>query len=113
MPQYPLTQTIGHAAYIAGVEDAHGNPTDEWAEPVDVNVYGYGPRYDSTEPGGTQVIVGLKVLAPKELVASAQDQFVVDGQRYDVDGELGDWTNGPFGFQPGIEINLKRVEGGT
>jgi hypothetical protein len=106
-------QTIGHAAYQAGEEDAHGNPVDSWADPVNVAVYGYGPRYDSTEPGGTQVIVGLQVFAPKDLEVDPRDQFVVEGLRYDVDGEVGDWTTGPFGFQPGIELNLKRVEGGT
>ena len=107
------TQTIGHAVYVAGVEDAHGNPVDSWATPVDVKVYGYGPRYDSTEPGGTQVIVGLRVFAPKSVQASARDRFVVDGLTYDVDGEIGDWTNGPFSFKPGVEINLRRVEGGA
>jgi hypothetical protein len=109
---FPLAQTIGHAVYQAGAEDPHGNPEDSWADPVAVKVYGYGPRTASTEPGGTQVIVGLTVYAPKSLQVSPRDQFVVDGLRYDVDGELGDWTNGPFGFEPGIEFNLKRVEGG-
>ena len=110
---YALTQTIGHAVYEEGAEDAHGNPIDSWADPVNVQVYGYGPRYDSTEPGGTQVIVGLQVFAPETLQVDPRDQFVVEGRRYDVDGELGNWTNGPFDFKPGIELNLKRVEGGA
>lgn len=109
---YPLAQTVGHVVYTPGAEDAHGNIEDGWADPVDVSVYGYGPRVDSTEPGGTQVIVGLQVFAPATLTVDPRDQFVVDGLRYDVDGEVGDWTRGPFGFEPGIEFNLKRVEGG-
>lgn len=106
-------QVIGHAVYQPGAEDAHGNVEDGHADPVDVLVFGYGPRYDSTEPGGTQVIIGLQVLAPKSLIVGSRDEFVVDGRRYEVDGELGDWTNGPFSYEPGIEFNLKRVEGGT
>ena len=109
---YPLAQTIGHAVYQAGAEDAHGNPVDSWADPVDVAVYGYGPRTDSTEPGGTQVIVGLEVFAPEGLALSSRDRFVVDGLTYTVEGEVGDWTSGPFGFAPGVSFNLKRVEGG-
>lgn len=110
---FQVAQTIGQEIYQAGVEDPHGNPEDSWASPVDVGVYGYGPRFASTEPGGTQVIVGLTVYGPKSLQVGSRDRFIVNGLRYDVDGELGDWTNGPFGFAPGIEFNLKRVEGGA
>jgi hypothetical protein len=115
---FPLTRTIGHKVHQAGATDSHGNPADTWAEPVDVSVYGYGPRTDtrgstgSDEPGGTQVIVGKEVYAPKTLAVSEKDRFVIDGRTYEVDGELGDWTTGPFGFEPGIVINLKRAEGG-
>jgi hypothetical protein len=108
---YPLTQTIGHAVYAAGAVDSHGNPAASWAAPVDVWVYGYGPRGDSTEPAGTQVIVGLEVYAPR-MAVDARDRFVVDGKTYEVDGEVGDWTKGPFGFTPGLTFALKRVEGG-
>lgn len=108
-----VAQVIGHAVYTGVDEDSHGNTTDTWADPVPVGVFGYGPRSDSTEPGGTQVIVGLTVYAPPTLTVSSRDQFVVNGLRYDVDGEVGDWTFGPFGYRPGIEFALKRVEGGT
>jgi hypothetical protein len=115
---YPLAQTIGHKVHQAGAKDAHGNPVDSWAAPVDVQVYGYGPRTDvrgstgSGEPAGTQVLVGLQLLAPKGTVISPQDRIVIDGNEYEVDGEIGDWNNGPFGFEPGVVINLKRAEGG-
>lgn len=113
-----MTTTIGHATYQPGVKGSHGNPVDAWAEPVDVQVYGYGPRTDtrgatgSNEPGGTQVVVGLEVYAPKGLAVDPRDRFVVDGKMYNVEGEIGDWSNGPYGFAPGIVIALKRAEGG-
>lgn len=110
---YPLAQVVGHEVYQAGAEDPHGNPVDSWSAAVDVSVFGYGPRTESTEPGGTQVIVGLQVFAPKGLAVSSKDRFVIDSLTYTVEGEIGDWTNGPFGFEPGISFNLKRVEGGT
>lgn len=110
---FPLAQTIGLAAYQAGVEDAHGNPVDSWSDPVDVAVYGYGPpiRTQDSEPGGTQVIVGLDVYAPLFPVDD-RDRFVISGLVYSVEGEAGDWNNGPFGFEPGQSFRLKRVEGG-
>lgn len=106
-----LAQTIGHMVYQPGETDAHGNPEDAWADPVDLRIYGYGPS-TSTEPGGTQVIVGLVVLGPPDMVIDARDRFVIDGLTYEVDGEVGDWNHGPFGFKPGIAVNVKRVEGG-
>lgn len=103
---------IQHEVYQPGAKNSHNNPVDAWAAPVVLSVFGYGPREDSTEPGGTQVIVGLEVYAPKTSTVGAKDRLIVDGHRYEVDGEIADWTNGPFGYKPGIVINLKRVEGG-
>jgi len=110
---FPLAQTIGHAVYTPGATDAHGNPVDAWAAAVDVQVYGYGPpaRSQEAEPGGTQVITGLQVLAPVFAV-DPRDRFVISGVTYEVVGEVGNWNNGPFGFAPGQQINLKRAEGG-
>lgn len=105
-------RTAGYRVYVAGVEDAHGNPVDSWATAVDVDVYGWGPRA-STEPGGTQVIVGLEVYAPASLAVGALDRMVVDGLEYVVDGDPGDYSRGPLGRSVGQKvINLKRVEGG-
>lgn len=103
---------IQHEAYQPGEKNAHNNPVDAWADAVDLAVFGYGPRQDSTEPGGTQVIVGLEVYAPKTSAVAPNDRLIVDGHRYEVDGEIADWTNGPYGYKPGIVINLKLVEGG-
>jgi hypothetical protein len=104
---------IGHAVYQPGAVDAHGNSSDAWADPVQVWVDGYGPRTDSVEPGGSQVIVGLQVFIPKGLAVSPQDRFVIGSQTYTVEGEVGDWNHGPFGFEPGVVVNVKRVEGGV
>jgi hypothetical protein len=106
-------QTIGHMVWSAGATDAHGNPVDEWAAPVNVAVYGYGPPAvrAETEPGGTQVVSHLEVYAPPFIV-DPRDRMVVDGVTYGVSGEVGDWDNGPFRYTPGVVIRLKRVEGG-
>lgn len=110
---FPLNQTIGHAIYTPGAVDSHNNPKDDWAAPVDVLVYGYGPpiRTEEAEPGGTQVIQGIQVLAPTFPV-DPRDRFVIDTLTYMVIGETAVWDNGPFGFEPGMTIRLRRVEGG-
>lgn len=111
---FPLAQAVGHARYVAGPVDSHGNPTGTWPATVNVKVYGYGPPgllMPVAEFGGTQVIQDLQIIAPKFPV-DPRDRFVVGGITYEVEGEVGDWTMGPFGFKPGMVIGLKRVEGG-
>lgn len=110
---FPLAQTIGHAIYTPGSTDSHNNPIDAWATPVNVQVYGYGPpiRTEEAEPGGTQVIQGLQVLSPVFAV-DPRDRFVIDSITYEVVGEVANWSHGPFGWDPGQTIRLRRVEGG-
>lgn len=110
---FPLNQTIGHMVWSAGSVDAHGNPADTWAAAVNVLVYGYGPPAvrAETEPGGTQVISHLEVLAPTFTV-DPRDRFVIDSVTYEVAGEPNVWDSGPFGYEPGMVVRLKRAEGG-
>jgi hypothetical protein len=110
---FPLAQTIGHAIYTPGSVDSHNNPIDAWASPVNVAVYGYGPpvRTEEAEPGGTQVMQGIQVLAPVFAV-DPRDRFVIAGITYELVGEAANWDHGPFGYQPGMLLRLRRVEGG-
>lgn len=109
---YPLAQTIGHERFHSETEDDHGNPVARYCTVRPRMVYGYGPRTVSTEPGGTQLIEGLDVFAPLFTV-DHRDRFIVEGRTHVVEGDVSDWTRGPFGFTPGQVIHLKRVEGGT
>lgn len=111
---FPLNQTVGHMVWSAGAVDSHNNPTNTWANPVNVAVYGYGPPAvrSEAEPAGTQVISHLEVLAPPFAV-DPRDRFQIDGDTYEVSGRIGEWDNGPFGYEPGCVIRLKRVEGGV
>ena len=107
--------------------DSHGNPVPTYAAAVPVRVYGYGPRSaeggaEPSKQGRDVVIIGQTVYAPPVLVnantqepveASPLDRFEVPfgGELYEVDGEIGDWNHGPFGWTPGLSISLKRAEG--
>lgn len=110
----PTAQTISHLVWSAGAVDSHGNPVDTWAAPVDVDVYYYGPPTripNDPEPGGTQIIHDIEVGAPTFVVGS-RDRFVIENRTYEVTGDPQVWDNGPFGYQPGMVVKLRKVEGG-
>lgn len=104
--------TIGHLVFAKGAADAHGNPVQSWANPVDLKVYTVYPRTSTeTVPGRDVVYEGLTVLAPSGTDFGPHDRVLWNGDVYEVEGDLGDWTNGPFEWDAGISLNLKRVEG--
>lgn len=117
---FPLNATLGLRKRIEGEKDAHGNAKVTYADAVEIKVYGYGPRSsggssEPSKPNRDEVVIGQTVYAPPEIASqvTALDRFEVPlgGDVYEVDGEIGDWNHGPFGWQPGISIALKRVEG--
>lgn len=112
--------TIGVCAREVGAKDSHGNPVESWADAVATPVYGWGPRSadgsaEPYKPNRDVVIIGMSVYGPPSLAQAVTplDRFEVPlgGDVYEVDGEIGDWNNGPFDWQPGCSIALKRVEG--
>lgn len=110
---YPTPFTIGVKRHVAGSADRYNNPADSWSAPVDVLVYGIAPT-SSAEPfesGRNAVVTGKTVLAPVGTVIGAKDRVVIDSEEYEVDGDISDWSDGPFSWSPGIEIKLKRVKG--
>ncbi len=99
---------------IAAVDDAYGNATDSWGPARTEPVYGWAPA-GTTEVNGSRhaVSADLQVFAPSGFSCSPRDRMVVDGRTYDVQGEVEDFDHGPFGYQPGGQVNLRRVEGSS
>lgn len=112
---FPIAGTIPWRRAKPGGLDAHSNPAVEFETPIPFSYIGISPRSDGqTEPrmaGRDAVIIGLTVLAPPSPKPSPHDRFLIDGEEFEVDGEIGDWTRGPYGFQPGISFALRRAEG--
>lgn len=108
-PKYKL----GIKRYQEGAEDAHGNPVEAWGVPELVDVYAIAPTSSTepSEPGRAAVIDGLSVLAPDDFEIDAKDRAVYKGSEYSIEGNLANWNEGPFSFQPGFQFNLKKVEG--
>lgn len=122
---YPTPWTVGWHSSTAGDEDAEGNAgestyTPELGDkdnPVDgapVKVIAWAPA-TSTEPqlGRVEYDIDLycvpgTVGKPNDVVDLPLDRSV---GRFEVVGWPLDWTKGPFGFTPGMVVQLRRVEG--
>lgn len=112
--RFPCRIPIGHEVYSeSATVDAHGNEVEDWADAVEVKVFGWEPP-KSTEPavaGHDRVIVDILLYAPRSMNVGPHDRVILAGKRYEVIGDPGDPNNNPW-FVPGlVTINLKRVEG--
>lgn len=105
-------RSVEVARHAQSGEDAHGNPIEGW-ESEEVRVYGWEvPR--TAEPllaGHDRVVVDLSMFVPPGFEVSAHDRVVIEGRTYEVVGEFEDAGNGPFVFDPGGTVQLRRVEG--
>lgn len=107
-----VSETVQHEVFTPGDADAHGNRAEAWADPVDVDVYGFDPG-GSTEPalpGYNRIITTPTLFAPKSAVFGGRDRVTVRGLLYEVDGDTSEWRH-PRGRRPGNVVNLKRVTG--
>lgn len=91
--------------------DDFGNGTTETVE-SQWGPCAVAPRYatESTDPRVPPVIVGKIVYGPPAAIDS-DDTLLIDGIAYQVDGLPGEWTNPFTGWQPGIEVPVKRAAG--
>lgn len=105
--------TLGIKRYLEGATDAHGEPVEGWEPAEDVRVFAVAPASSNepSESGRDVVITGLTILAPLDVVIGAKDRAVWNDVEYTVEGDVADWSNGPFNFKPGLQFNLKRVDG--
>lgn len=117
--RFPITAQVGLVRRIVGATDPYGNPVESWSDPIPIGVYGYGPRTagdaEPNLPNRDMVVIGVTVYGPESLASqvTALDRMEVPlgGPLYEIEGEVGDFNHGPFGFKPGCTVTLKRVEG--
>lgn len=56
--------------------------------------------------------VAFTIGAPKtDLVPGYRDEVLIDGVWYAVNGTPSDWTRGPFGFAPGVTVEVEADDG--
>jgi hypothetical protein len=108
----PTPWTVDVLHYETGAEDEYGNDVEAWSAPDTQPVHGWGPA-GSVEQGGwqRQVVADLQLYAPAGFRVGPHDRVVVDGRTFEVEGDVEDYTKGPFGFRPGLRVNLRKVSG--
>lgn len=105
--------TIEVMRYIGGIEDAHGNVQETWSAPETVNVYSIAPtqQIEPFEEGRDVVVEKKTILAPSNVHIGPHDKVRINTEEYKVDGGTQDWNTGPFGWTPGVSINIEKVSG--
>lgn len=115
---FPTPFTVGHHTYSSTTEDDYGRegitftPARD-ADGVEKAVYGWA-NPTGTEPklaGHDRVVVEMELYSPPAFNPGPHDLIDLPGGQFEVIGYPEDYTHGPFGFQPGYVINLRRVEG--
>jgi hypothetical protein len=66
---------------------------------------------------GQAAALGHRIITYKALLTPDGDwapdsQVILEGETYDVDGDVEDFNRGPFGYRPGYRVTLKRVADG-
>lgn len=96
----------------AGVDD-YGDQVDSWLPAEERLAYAWGPEHVSepkdSDAGLNRAVYDMAMFAPWSLKAS--DRVILAGKRYQVEGDAEDWNHGFHGWQPGFQINLRRVDG--
>lgn len=95
--------------------DRYGGTVKDWTAPDSLTIEGclVAPRTEgeTTDGGREGVVIGWTVYAPHGADILATDRVEVRGVAHEVDGEPSDWSGGFTTWTPGVEIQLRRVEG--
>lgn len=113
MTALPTPHTVGVRAFQDGATDAHGNPVAAWGDPVEVPVHALSPGSDEPpSPHRDLSVVEWTVYAPAGTQVGPRDLVLVDGREFTVEGEVRDYTRGPW-HNPvaGVAFELRRAEG--
>jgi len=108
-----VAESVLHLAYQAGAVDAYGNDTAGYADPVTIAGFGFDPGSTSEprRPGQDRVIVEPTLYGPFDMPFKPQDQVIVRGVTYEVEGVVRQWRNMFSNREAGGVVSLRRVDG--
>lgn len=121
----PTPYAVQRFPFQPGATNDYGNPVDGWADPVGVLVHGWAPPSADEVPfeqGRSAVVRDLDLYAPRIVECGPKDHWVIPGaasglcSEHDLpcfaqEGWAQDYSTGPFVFDAGLRVQLKRVEG--
>lgn len=108
---FPTLHTVSHTTRTETGENALGQSVVSETT-VQRGVYGWSPR--STTDGDSaatanRVITEVSLLTPDADWRNGDIVVLPDGRQFIVRGDPEDMNAGPFGFQPGYKVTLRRV----
>lgn len=112
----PLLFTVKLHSFNPNATNDLGNKVEKWDDPVDKEVYGWGPPQLQTPKevlvGTTRYVVAVELMVPPGVTAKDGDKIQLDdGSWWRVVGPTEDYSHNPFGWNPGNVINLVSVKG--
>lgn len=116
MIPFPHGETVTRQRGTATL-DPYSNEVIEtdWTTPTTLDIEGCafnpGTSSEPVEVGRNAVITKPEVYAPASSDVLAGDRLVVRGVTYEVDGHPQDWRSPFTGWQPGLVVVLKVVDG--
>lgn len=116
MTMFPHGETVVRQRATSADNPYSGEAGDtDWTTPGLLTITGCafdpGGSLEPTEQGRTAVITQPTLYAPPNSDVLAGDRLVVRGRTWDVDGDPADWRSPFTGWEPGMAIKLKAVEG--
>lgn len=107
---FPFGEPITLVHRTKGAPDTYGN--DTWTTTSTTVVGAFNPGGSSESVQGQDVLtVQPAVYLPAGTPLASIDGVQIRGLSYEVDGAPNTWVNPFTGWQPGIEVRLKRVTG--
>jgi hypothetical protein len=107
---YGETAVIVRAALV---DASYGNQSRDWDSATHISSPGWGfaprPGDERSADDAPVVIVGLTGYGPPDADVLPTDRMEVRGEMYDVVGDVGVWRSPFTGWEPGVEVALRRV----
>lgn len=115
MSAFPERFAVGLQVRSDGAAGFGGVAVESWAAAVDKPVYAVYPGTPGVdyEPGRSPSQIPMFVLASADSLGGvkARDRIVWNGATFQVEADAEDYNYGPFGFEPGVRVQMLRVEG--
>lgn len=108
-----MSEPVIHLPYLGAGEDAHGNETVSYGEPVTLTGFGFDPgsSNEPRRPGQDRVIVEPSLYGPYDMPFSPRDKAIVRGDTYEIEGVVRRWKHMRSGREAGAVVTLRRVDG--
>ena len=125
-PFLPLLFKVQVNSFDPTATNDLGNEVEAWEDPVEIDVYGWGPPQMQAPKevlvGTTRYVVAVELMVPPGVFVKDNDRIQLgsiaetsaspdDYEWYRVVGPIEDYTHNPFGWNPGSVINLVAVKG--